>query len=99
MKNYIERGGKTFSVSVSYNKGGINMWTGKEQQRGYYLNIRAVTLEKTATYTSESFIIGSGYSKFLMGVGRQSKKGLDSAVVEARNWIDPIIEQILSEVD
>lgn len=99
MKQYIEQGGKTFSVSVSYNKGGMNMWTGKEMERGYYLNIRPVVIEKGDGYTSESFMIGAGYNKFLLGVKRQSQKGFDSAVTESKNWIEPIIAKILSEVD
>lgn len=99
MKNYVERGGKTFSVSVSYNKGGMNMWTGKEMERGYYLNIRPVVLEKCDGYTSESFMIGAGYNKFLLGVKRQSSKSLDLAVVESGQWVDQIIDKILSEVD
>lgn len=87
MKQYIERNGKTFRVEVIYTKGGINYFTCKVNKRGYYLNIRPVTLEKRDNgIVIESFELFGGVSYMIAEVKRQS----DKSKREADNYVSTV---------
>lgn len=94
MKKYVEKDGQTFAVSLTYSKGGTSYFTGKHESRGYYLSVRPVTLEKGDGYTSESFMIFSGYKHLLKEVKRQS----DKAYRECLDMYEPMVEQMMDKV-
>jgi len=98
MKKYITVEGQTFSVSVSYNKGGFNYFTAKMDERGYYLNVRPVTLEVHDGYTTESYMVFSGYRHLLKTVKRQSPKALSEAVQLSEDMIPVLIDKALSQL-
>jgi hypothetical protein len=98
MKKYIEQEGQTFSIKVSYNKGGLNYFTYKVDDRGYYLTITPVELQQHDGYTTESFTIFSGLKKKLKTVKRQSKKAQAEAVELSEQFIQPMIDNILEQL-
>lgn len=97
MKKYVEKDGQTFAVEVMYSKGGISYFTGKHEARGYYLNVRPVTLEKGDGYTSESFMIFSGYKHLLKEVKRKSDKTYRDCLEMYEHMVEPMMDKILSE--
>ena len=98
MKKYITVEGQTFNVSVSYNKGGFNYFTAKSDERGYYLNVRPVILEVHDGYTTESYMVFSGYRHLLKTVKRQSPKALSEAVQLSEEMIPVLIDKLLGEL-
>jgi len=83
-KKYIERddlkGATHLEVSVSYNKGGTNYFSGGTTPRGYYLTVTPVT----RTATSVSFTMFSGLSRLLLETKRFSAKQFAQAMEMAK---------------
>lgn len=76
-------------VKLSYNKGGMNYFTSREEQRGLYLSVIPVTRENRGAYTTESFGAFSGNKQCVLEMSRFNQKKLDSFSV------DPEVEQKL----
>jgi len=75
-------------ITIDYELGGHNMFSGNVNRRGYYLYAQPVTLTENEyngrSYTSESTMMFSGFKVFLKEVGRKSEKAYKEAVELAR---------------
>jgi RimJ/RimL family protein N-acetyltransferase len=62
MKKYepIANSPKELKIEVRYNKGGMNYFTSRNEERGYYLSVTPVERTKGEGYTSESYVGFSG---------------------------------------
>lgn len=70
---------KVLKVTVSYDMGGMNFFTGSESARGYYLSTRVVTL----TAGLEIYGLLSGYKTLIEPSSRFSATRLDALATAA----------------
>lgn len=67
--------GKVLEVRVYYDKGGMSMFTYKNEPRGYWLGVTPMEISQGEGYTGRAFMMfGNGRKKFLLEVKRQSPK-------------------------
>ena len=96
-KKYIERNDLNnathLEVSVSYDKGGANYFSGGTKPRGYYLSVTPVT--KSAT--SISFTMFTGYSRFLLETKRFSEKQFANAIEMAKDYEEELIAAVVAK--
>ena len=96
-KRHIERddlkGATHLEVSVFYDKGGANYFSGGTTQRGYYLSVRPVTKSDRMV----SFVMFAGKKRFLLETARFSQKQLDRAVELAKAHEDELIAAVVAE--
>ena len=88
-------------VAVSYNKGGMNMWTYKDEARGYYLSVTPIKRESQDGYCTETTTLFSGYKCFIHGATRFSSKVLQehfATVVENYNKGEGAVSQMLAKL-
>lgn len=99
LKQYIEREGQTFNVSVWYDLGGINYFSGGTNKRGFYLSVTPCTLEKSSCgkFTTETSACFSGYKKLLIECKRFSKKKQLEAVEASKQWIEELVKAVLAK--
>lgn len=94
--DYNTEGNKTQSikVEVKYSKGGFNGFTGGQEQRGIWLYICPVTLEKMKLgemdYVSERYVAFSGNKVCLKELSRRSDKQLNELVSK----VEPVAERL-----
>lgn len=87
--------GDIVEISLGYNKGGSNSWSGKNEARGIYLYVTPRTLEKRENgITIESFMVTadrnlSGAKIFVLALGRASKTRMQS-VAETFDAFAPV---------
>ena len=82
LKEYLPttkaEGNKTtvLKVTLTYQKGGTNMFTGTGERRGYSLSVVPVQIEDMGAYKTESFMLfnNKGLRTFLLEVKKQSPK-------------------------
>ena len=67
---------------VSYNKGGMNYFTGKNEKRGYYVSVTPVTKGERF----ESFYLLSGGKFITDETKRYGEKGLKIAAANIDSW-------------
>lgn len=79
--NYIKQ-------QLYYSKGGPNMFTYKNEQRGYYISVTPVKREDYF----ESFTAFAGYKKLIHPVARQSAKAEQIAL----GMFDENVEEIMA---
>ena len=93
MKKYIpmKEDGQFLKVETYYSKGGYNVFTYKEETRGYYLSIVPVERQSRDGYTMESFMAFSGLKKCLVPVKRASKKAEAEAEEFAEDMLDDFV--------
>ena len=96
-KEYIERndlkGATHLEVSVYYDKGGANCFSGGMTPRGYYLSVTPVTKGEGTI----SFTMFSGYSHLLLETQRYSDKQFDRAVDMAREHRESLIAKVVDK--
>lgn len=73
-------------LSVSYNLGGINYFTGRPSPRGYYLHATPVERSERSGMAMIGSVLGSGIKDCLLEVSRQSEKqmGIACSLAEER---------------
>jgi uncharacterized ubiquitin-like protein YukD len=69
-------------ITLSYNLGGINYFTYKNEERGVYLGITPVTIENKGTHTMESFMVFSGVKELVLDMKRFNQKKFDTLTVD-----------------
>ena len=80
MKNYIEKEGYHLKVTIDYEKGGINYFSGQHSRRGYYIYVQPVQIERVdGRVVVERSMLFSGGKKLLFEVSRQSQKAYEKA--------------------
>ena len=68
-------------VSMGYELGGINYFSGRENARGYYIYVQPVTRSTSESgYRIESTMLFDGFKELAIAVNRQSKKAELTAV-------------------
>lgn len=100
MKRYILIEGQDFlKISVSYEKGGYNYFTGKQSQRGYYLYVKKVKVDRHEDgVTMESFVLyTSGYKEILLETKRKAQKYYDLAVEKMDSRWTKLAELVLKD--
>lgn len=98
-KEYIERDGQTLSVSIFYDLGGMNYFSGGVNRRGYYLSVRPVSVsrDETGRVVTESSVMFNGTKMLLVEVNRQSKKAEAEALKKAKENKERLIESVMNE--
>lgn len=102
MKTYLNttEENKKVKITVTYDKGGINMFTHKQTQRGYYLAAQPIEIKQYENGINiESFTAFSGVRKCILEVKRQSDKGYNEALKMYENSINELLEYITTKND
>lgn len=99
MKKFITREGQEFKIEVSYSLGGMNHVTSQVDKRGYSLFVIPVIREQREGYMVERTKSYTGYKKFLLEVGRKSKKAEQEAIHLAEEIEDELIDKILLTIE
>ena len=85
-------------VSIRYEKGGANYFTGTNTPRGYYLSVTPVKDEKHGEFTSRSFIAFTGIKECLKEASKYSEKELNSiAYLHSTQW-NGTLEKLINHV-
>jgi len=96
-KEYIERSdlkdATHLEVSVYYDKGGANYFSGGMMPRGYYLSVRPVTKGNG----SVSFALFSGNSKLLLQTQRYTDKQFARAIDLAGEHRESLIASVVAK--
>lgn len=92
----------TLEVTVGYDLGGYNWYSGGENKRGYYLY--AIPMTKTTNkmddgreYNTYSQQVGKGLKLLLKEVSRQSKKSAQEAIAMAAEKEAMVIERVCEQ--
>ena len=95
MKEYIKttKNNTYLKVEVTYNIGGMNYFTGKDEPRGYYLSVLPV--ERDGRF--ESYQAFSGVKQCILEVKRQSKKQAEKAEQIAETKKNELINYVLNK--
>jgi len=80
-------------ISVNYDLGGHNYFSGQASPRGYYLSVRPVTIRDNVV----SFDLFSGRRKFLLETSRFSRKQLNFAVELAKGYEEELVAAVVAE--
>lgn len=82
---------------VYYHLGGLNLFTYKEEARGYYISVSPVEREKKDGYTMESCVAFSGLKKCIKEVARQSKKAEKEALEAAQEEMKSLVDHVCAK--
>jgi len=102
MKTYLNttEENKKVKITLTYDKGGINMFTQKEKKRGYYLAAQPIEIKQYENGINiESFIAFSGVRKCILEVKRKSDKGYNEALKMYENNINELLEYVATKND
>ena len=98
MKKYIELEANAaathLKIEVNYSLGGYNCFTGRQENRGYYLHVVPVTRETRDGYALESFTAFSGIKQCVKTVTRKSAKAEAEAEEKASRIENTLIEWV-----
>lgn len=90
--------GKELEISVYYDLGGMNYFTGEKNVRGYYMSVTPVKRDGF----SVSSMLGQGYKKLLVEVTRKSKKkeaeALKISEEAEKDLIDAVIDKVVKGI-
>lgn len=98
-RRYYKAEGKDINrveVSIYYDKGGMNYWYGKPEQRGYYFSIGADKRTVRNGIETIEFSFGQamkGVKDCILPCERQSKKRYE----EAKSQMDGLIDRYLMQ--
>jgi hypothetical protein len=70
-------------LEVSYDKGGMNWYTGREEPNGIYIHVRPTASRDGCT----SFVLGKGYKRLLETAPRLNRKRLAQLTDDIRAQI------------
>jgi hypothetical protein len=98
MKKYLEVKNQTkdvnaLRVEVYYSKGCYNLWTYKEEKRGYYVSVMPVRRDGFM----ESYTAFTGVKQLIKEVQRKSEKAYNSALQSAGGIINNLIDYVCKE--
>lgn len=98
MKKYIElkpnAAATHIKIEVYYNLGGYNVFSYRNEPRGYYLSVTPVTRENCGSYTTETVTAFSGVKQLIKEVSRKSAKAEASAEKIAEGYTPALIAYI-----
>ena len=94
MKTYVllkENNAAThLKIETYYNMGGMNYFTGKNEQRGYYLSVSPVT----KAGRTESYTAFTGTKKCIKAVSRKSAKAESDAEKIAIELVPALVQYV-----
>ena len=85
--------GQFIELELYYSKGGLNVFTYVQEQRGYYVSVRPITVERNFV----SFVAFSGKKMLIHECSRKSAKAEREAVLHANECRD-LIERLIREI-
>lgn len=86
--------GKFIEVELYYSKGGYNVFTYKNESRGYYVRICPVTIERNMV----SFVAFSGTKVCIHECSRKSAKAEREAIVAANDEYRDLVSHLVSKI-
>lgn len=100
MKKYepIPNREQELKIEVRYNKGGVNYFQSKVEERGYYLSVSPVVRTHSEGYTVESYVGFSGVKKLILPAKRQSDKQYALAVAAAEEHLEGLKNHVLARL-
>ena len=84
-------------IELYYSLGGMNYFTGRAENRGYYLSITPVERCVSRGYTSECYTAFSGIKQLVKVVKRKSQKAEKEAENLAENLANELIEYVCGQ--
>ena len=98
MKTYLKlkennQNATHLKIETYYSLGGMNYFTYKNEQRGYYLSV--VPVERGNGM--EGFIAFSGTKMLMLPVKRQSKKAEEEAEKLYETYLESLVNHVLEE--
>ena len=84
-------------VRLYYDLGGMNYFTGRAEERGYYLSVTPVYREDRGGCVMESTTAFTGIKVLLVPVKRQSKKAADEAFAMMTTRADDLINYVCND--
>ena len=84
-------------VRLYYNLGGMNYFTGRAEDRGYYLSVTPVYREDRGGCICETFGAFRGTKVCLVRVNRRSKKASDEAFELMKERADDLIKFVCND--
>ena len=78
-------------IRVYYHLGGCNVFTYRNEQRGYYLSVTPVTRETRSGCNMISMTAFSGVKQCVKAVTRKSAKAAAQAAENAQNYIHDLV--------
>ena len=79
-------------IETYYSLGGYNPFTGKTEERGYYIGVSPVERRRTDYgVTTESYTAFSGTKRCVKTVSRKSKKAEEQAEENAKNYVHDLV--------
>ena len=88
VREYLHSAGKRVRVTVAYTKGGINMFTYKEDKRGYWMHIQPMRIEVSNGFITSHYMPGNGRRMLVLEAARFSATGLEKARLMAIDTLD-----------
>lgn len=86
--------GKFIEIELYYSKGGYNVFTYKNESRGYYVRICPVTVERNMV----SFVAFSGTKLCVHECSRKSAKAEREAVAAANDEYRELVSHLVSKI-
>lgn len=86
---------RKIKIETCYYKGGTNWFTGKIDERGYYLSARLIEMTEEYGCVLDSY--SNGYKMLIKAVTRASKKQEDEADKQALQCINVLVDKICAE--
>lgn len=99
-KKYINvsgNGANALKVEVYYHLGGYNVFTYKEEPRGYYLSVSPVEHSNVGGVEMESYTAFSGVKELLVEVKRKSKKQEENAENIAQERVENLVNYVCNK--
>lgn len=98
MKKYIDiknpnRNANKIKIELYYNLGGMNYFTGKAENRGYYLIVTPVLIDGYF----ESVTAFTGIKKCIKEVSRKSEKAYQAALQESNKYLPELLNYVTSK--
>ncbi|NBQ92863.1 MAG: hypothetical protein EBT82_02420 [Micrococcales bacterium] len=85
-----------YKVNLFYSKGGLNYFTYKQDERGYYLSVKAVEKSQGDGYEVESYVLFNGVKQFIKSAKRFSQSVLDE--LASKNY-DQTIAHFIKHIE
>lgn len=100
MKKYeLIKDNLNIKTQVYYNKGGANHFSGRTEERGYYLSVSPVKRETQGNIVIESYTAYSGVKMLILPVKRQSDKAYQQAVELAKEKEPELRQRIIDQLN
>ena len=84
-------------IELYYDLGGMNYFTGRVENRGYYLSVTPVERCVSRGYTSECYTAFSGIKQLVKVVKRKSQKAEKEAENLAENLVNELIDYVCNQ--